>query len=148
MTARLMALAALCCLGPGVFVGALGNDTIHAIDDPAINARYQAMIREVRCLVCENRSIAESPSDVAEDLKRVILEMIVEGKSDAEIARFLAERYGDSILYRPPVQPNTWALWGGPAALLLLGAFVFARIVAARAREPIEEDEDDEDELE
>jgi cytochrome c-type biogenesis protein CcmH len=100
------------------------------------------LIREVRCLVCENRSIAESPSDVAEDLKRVILEMMLAGASNAEINRFLAERYGDSILYRPPVQPNTWVLWGGPLVLLLIGSFVFARIVRARAGQPIEEDEE------
>ena len=113
---------------------------IPEIDDPLLNARYHALIQEVRCLVCENRSIAESPSDVADDLKRLIREMIVAGKSDAEITEFLAARYGDSILYRPPVQPNTWLLWGGPAVLLLVGAFVFARIVRARAAQPIEED--------
>jgi cytochrome c-type biogenesis protein CcmH len=117
------------------------HQPIPVIDDPALEARYQALIHEVRCLVCENRSIAESPSDVAGDLKKLIHDMIVEGKSDAEIAEFLAARYGDSILYRPPVQPNTWLLWGGPAVLLLLGAFVFARIVRARATQPIEEDE-------
>jgi cytochrome c-type biogenesis protein CcmH len=117
------------------------NQPIPVIDDPELEARYQALIHEVRCLVCENRSIAESPSDVAADLKKRIHDMIVEGKSDAEIAEFLAARYGDSILYRPPVQPNTWLLWGAPAVLLLLGAFVFARIVRARAAQPIEEDE-------
>jgi cytochrome c-type biogenesis protein CcmH len=117
------------------------SETVPTIDDPELNARYQALIREVRCLVCENRSIAESPTDAAQELKRVILDMIVAGETDAEITEFLAARYGDSILYRPPVQPNTWALWGGPAALLLLGAFVFARIVRARARQPIEEDD-------
>jgi cytochrome c-type biogenesis protein CcmH len=119
----------------------LPHQPIPDIDDPVLNARYYALIHEVRCLVCENRSIAESPSDVAEDLKRLIRAMIVEGKSDAEIRTFIAERYGDTILYRPPVQPNTWVLWGGPAVLLLLGAFVFARIVRARSRQPIEEDE-------
>jgi cytochrome c-type biogenesis protein CcmH len=67
--------------------------------------------------------------------------MMVEGKSDTEIRAFLAERYGDTILYRPPVQPNTWALWGAPVVLLMLGVFVFARIVRARAAQPIEEDE-------
>jgi cytochrome c-type biogenesis protein CcmH len=117
------------------------NQPIPIIDDPELEARYQALIHEVRCLVCENRSIAESPSDVAADLKKRIHDMIVEGKSDAEIAEFLAARYGDSILYRPPLQPNTWLLWGAPAVLLLLGAFVFARIVRARAAQPIEEDE-------
>lgn len=114
---------------------------IPEIDDPLLNARYHALIQEVRCLVCENRSIADSPSDIATDLKKLIHEMIVAGKSDAEITEFLAARYGDSILYRPPVQPNTWVLWGGPVVLLLLGAFVFARIVRARAVQPIEDDE-------
>jgi cytochrome c-type biogenesis protein CcmH len=117
------------------------HQPIPVIDDPALEARYQALIHEVRCLVCENRSIAESPSEVAGDLKKLIHDMIVEGKSDAEIAEFLAARYGDSILYRPPVQPNTWLLWGGPAVLLLLGAFVFTRIVRTRATQPIEEDD-------
>jgi cytochrome c-type biogenesis protein CcmH len=117
------------------------SEPIPEIDDPVLNARYHALIQEVRCLVCENRSIGDSPSAVAGDLKKLIHDMIVAGKSDAEIAEFLAARYGDSILYRPPVQPNTWLLWGGPAVLLLLGAFVFARIVRARATQPIEEDE-------
>jgi cytochrome c-type biogenesis protein CcmH len=119
----------------------LRAETIMRIDDPELNARYQSLIHEVRCLVCENRSIAESPSDVAEDLKRVIFEMIVNGKTDAEIADFLVARYGDTILYRPPMQPNTWALWGGPAVLLLIGGLVFAQVVRTRAKQPIDEDD-------
>jgi cytochrome c-type biogenesis protein CcmH len=143
MSLGLRALVVLvCALAAASIVGQqLPHEPIPAIGDPELEARYQALIHEVRCLVCENRSIAESPSDVAADLKNLIHDMIVEGKSDAEIADFLAARYGDSILYRPPVQPNTWLLWGGPAVLLLLGAFVFARIVRARAMQPIEEDE-------
>jgi cytochrome c-type biogenesis protein CcmH len=119
----------------------LHAETIMRIDDPELNARYQSLIHEVRCLVCENRSIAESPSDVAQDLKRVIFEMIVDGKTDAEIADFLVARYGDTILYRPPMQPNTWALWGGPAVLLLIGGLVFAQVVRTRAKQPIDEDD-------
>jgi cytochrome c-type biogenesis protein CcmH len=138
MTARRFFLATIV----GFAAVSLGAEDITTIEDPQLNARYQNLIREVRCLVCENRSIAESPSDVAEDLKRVILEMMLAGASNAEINRFLAERYGDSILYRPPVQPNTWVLWGGPLVLLLIGSFVFARIVRARAGQPIEEDEE------
>ena len=133
---RLVCLLGLLCVASAARV-----ETVPTIDDPELNARYQTLIREVRCLVCENRSIAESPTDAAQELKRVILDMIVAGETDAEVAEFLAARYGDSILYRPPVQPNTWALWGGPGALLLLGAYVFARIVRARARQPIEEDD-------
>jgi len=140
MKAGFRAAAAFASL---VVAAALGQQItpIAPIDDPELDARYQALIHEVRCLVCENRSIAESPSDVAQNLKRLIHAMIVEGKSDAEIRTFIAERYGDSVLYRPPMQPNTWVLWGGPAVLLLLGAFVFARIVRARSAQPIEEDE-------
>jgi cytochrome c-type biogenesis protein CcmH len=136
----LRALTALSCV---ILVGAAlaADPATSALDDPQFNARYQALIREVRCLVCENRSIAESPSDVAEDLKRVILQMMVDGKTNAEISDFLTARYGDSILYRPPLQPNTWLLWGGPALLLIGGAFVFARIVRARSTQPIEEDD-------
>jgi len=140
MKAGFRAAAAFASL---VVAAALGQQItpIAPIDDPELDARYQALIHEVRCLVCENRSIAESPSDVAQNLKRLIRAMIVEGKSDAEIRTFIAERYGDSVLYRPPMQPNTWVLWGGPAVLLLLGAFVFAHIVRARSAQPIEEDE-------
>jgi cytochrome c-type biogenesis protein CcmH len=138
MSVRSGALAACAWL---VSLNAVIAQSVPVIDDPELNARYQALIHEVRCLVCENRSIAESPSEVAGDLKKLIHDMIVEGKSDAEIAEFLAARYGDSILYRPPVQPNTWLLWGGPAVLLLLGAFVFTRIVRTRATQPIEEDD-------
>lgn len=131
------AAVAVACLA----VAVLRAETILRIDDPELNARYQSFIHEVRCLVCENRSIAESPSDVAQDLKRVILEMIVDGKSDAEIADFLVARYGDTILYRPPMQPNTWVLWGGPAVLLLIGGLVFAQIVRTRREQPIDEDD-------
>lgn len=143
MSVRLRALAVTALIVAAVSVSAQQRAPrpVPPIDDPELNARYQALIHEVRCLVCENRSIAESPSDVANDLKHLILEMMVDGKSDAEIREFLAERYGDTILYRPPVQPNTWALWGAPAVLLVLGGIVFARVVRARAAQPIEEDE-------
>jgi cytochrome c-type biogenesis protein CcmH len=136
-------LAAALVFGAAAIANA---DEVVTIDDPELNARYQAMIQEVRCLVCESRSIAESPAEVAQELKRVIRDMVLEGRSNDEIADFLVERYGDSILYRPPIQPNTWLLWGGPVALLGLGAAVFARIVRRRAREPIDFDDDLEDE--
>jgi cytochrome c-type biogenesis protein CcmH len=103
--------------------------TVVAVDDPALNARYQRFIQEVRCLICAGRSIAESPAGIAQDLKRVILEMMQAGADDAEIAAFLADRYGDSILYRPPLQANTWPLWFGPACFLLIGAIIFAKLV-------------------
>lgn len=135
--------ALLCVLALSAVAARAAETEVVTIEDPVLNARYQAMIKEVRCLVCESRSIAESPSDVAQDLKKLIRDMMLDGASDAEIADFLAARYGDSILYRPPLQPNTWLLWGSPVLLFVLGAFVFARIVRTRTRQPIDFEEDE-----
>jgi cytochrome c-type biogenesis protein CcmH len=140
MNPRLRFVASLLALaGAGHSFAA---EEVVTIEDPELNARYQEMIQQVRCLVCESRSIAESPADVAQDLKKVIRDMVLEGKTNREIAHFLSDRYGDSILYNPPLQPNTWLLWGGPLAFLVIGGFVFARIVRARTNGPIDLDED------
>ncbi len=110
--------------------------------DPELQARYQTMINEVRCLTCLNRTIAESETPLATDLRREIRELIADGATDAEIVDFLTARYGDFVMYRPPLRPTTWALWGGPVAFLLVGTLVFAHIVRKRMAEPIEEDEE------
>jgi cytochrome c-type biogenesis protein CcmH len=125
----------------GLLHAAWAVDTNPPFDDPALNERYQTLIREVRCMKCQNESIADSPVDVAADLRREIHTMIGDGKSDEEIANFLKARYGDFILYRPPLEPKTWALWGAPIALLGIGAIVFARVVKKRVGQPIEEDD-------
>ena len=125
----------------GLLHAAWAVDTNPPFDDPALNERYQTLIREVRCMKCQNESIADSPVDVAADLRREIHTMIGDGKSDEEIANFLKARYGDFILYRPPLEPKTWALWGAPIALLGIGAIVFARVVKKRMGQPIEEDD-------
>lgn len=137
MSMRTVCLAALL----GMMRIALAVDTNPPFDDPVLNERYQTLIREVRCMKCQNESIADSPVDVAADLRREIHMMIADGKTDAEIADFLKARYGDFILYRPPLEPKTWALWGAPIALLGIGGLAFARIVMTRMRQPIEEDE-------
>jgi cytochrome c-type biogenesis protein CcmH len=108
--------------------------------DPALEADYQALIREVRCLVCQNQTIADSSAPLAADLRREIRELMADGASRDDVSQFLVERYGDFVLYRPPLQPTTWALWGAPVALCLLGLFVFARIVRARLQQPLGED--------
>lgn len=125
----------------GMMRVALAVDTNPPFDDPALNERYQTLIREVRCMKCQNESIADSPVDVAADLRREIHTMIGDGKTDKEITDFLKARYGDFILYRPPLEPKTWALWGAPIALLGIGGLAFARIVMTRVRQPIEEDD-------
>ena len=109
-------------------------------EDPALEAEYQALIREVRCLVCQNQTIADSSAPLASDLRREIRELMAGGASRADVSQFLVERYGDFVLYRPPLQPTTWALWGGPIALCVLGLFVFARVVRARLKQPLGED--------
>jgi cytochrome c-type biogenesis protein CcmH len=84
--------------------------------------------------VCQNNSIADSNAGLAADLRREVRDLLLAGKSDAEILRFMTERYGDFVLYRPPFVARTWLLWLAPALLLLLGAFIAVRIVRGRAR--------------
>lgn len=103
-------------------------------DDPAEQARYEALINELRCLVCQNQTIADSNAELALDLREKVAEQIAAGRSDAEIIEFLTARYGDFVLYRPPVQANTWLLWTGPFLLLGVGLVVLAFTVRKRAR--------------
>lgn len=110
--------------------------------DPEQNARYQALIREVRCPKCLNESIADSDAPISADLKREIRKRIEAGASDEEVVEFLVTRYGDFVLYRPRVMPSTWALWAGPFVFLAIGAVVFWRILRVRRNQPL----DDEDE--
>lgn len=91
-------------------------------DDAAQEERYNALTLELRCTVCQNQSLADSDAPLAQDLRAEIYDMMMAGRSDEEIKTFMIERYGDFVLYRPPVQGNTLALWVIPLALLLLGA--------------------------
>ena len=89
--------------------------------DPILEQRLLSISEEMRCLVCQNESLAGSRSELAQDLRREIRDLIQQGKSDAEIRTFMVDRYGDFILYRPPVKPTTWLLWLGPFGLMLAG---------------------------
>ena len=111
------------------------------LDDPAVNAEYQQLIHEVRCLVCQNQPISDSSAALAADLRREIRRMFEEGSSRAEIEEFLLARYGDFVLYRPQLKPVTWALWGAPLVLLLIGGGVFTKILRSRMSQPIAEDD-------
>lgn len=97
--------------------------------DPVVEQRLIAISEELRCLVCQNESLAGSRADLANDLRREIRTLIKDGKTDPEIMDFLVSRYGDFVRYRPPVKPLTWVLWFGPAALLLLAGFGLWRMV-------------------
>jgi len=100
--------------------------------DPAVEARLRVLGEELRCLVCQNQTLADSSAPLAQDLRNEIRQMISQGKSDDEIRGYLVQRYGDFVLYRPPWKATTLALWLGPFVLLLLGAGIFARIVRGR----------------
>lgn len=104
------------------------------LDDPVLQDRYERMVHELRCLVCQNETIADSDASLAADLRRELREMIKAGRTDAEIRAFLTERYGDFVLYMPPVVPRTWLLWAAPALLLFGGAAIAALVVVRRSR--------------
>jgi len=102
-------------------------------DDPVVEARVQKLGEELRCLVCQNQNIADSHADLAMDLKKQLREQIAAGRSDSEIKDFMVERYGDFVLYRPPLKATTVLLWGGPFALLLIVVVLLLRRLRSRA---------------
>ena len=101
--------------------------------DAAEEARFRALSAELRCVMCQNQSLADSNAQIAVDLRREVLALMREGKDDAQIKDFLVARYGEFVLYRPQVESKTWLLWFGPALLLVIGGFVIATLVRRRA---------------
>lgn len=106
----------------------------YQFDSPQMEADYNKLVAELRCLVCQNQNLADSDAPLAHDLRDEIFEMLQAGRSDEEIKRFLVERYGDFVLYRPPVKGNTLILWLAPAVLLIGGAVVVGANVRRRQR--------------
>ena len=104
--------------------------------DAAEERRFRELVLRLRCVMCQNQSLADSDAMIARDLRAQILAMMRAGRSDPEIEAFLVERYSDFVLYRPQVQPRTWLLWFGPALLLLAGALWVAHLVRRQARAP------------
>lgn len=100
--------------------------------DAQIEARLANLSRELRCVVCQNEALSESPADLAETMRREIRDLMKAGKTDAQVIEFLVARYGDFVLFRPPFKPVTYLLWVGPFAFLVFGAGVW--YVALRAR--------------
>jgi len=113
---------------------AAANEAAPTENDPVAAARAVALANELRCLVCQNQSIAESNAELAVDLRRQIREQIAAGRSDAEIVDFMVSRYGEFVLYRPPFKATTLLLWAGPLLLVVAGFWTLAR--ALRARRP------------
>lgn len=115
-------------------------DADKAFDDPELQARYDKMISEVRCLKCQNQSIKDSNVFLASDLRREIRRLIEEGKTDAEIVDFLVTRYGEFALYRPRTTGKTLILWIAPFLLVLFGGFAIYRVVRHRMAMPLDDD--------
>ena len=108
------------------------GEAVPTEQDPVREKRAVHLSEQLRCLVCQNQSLAESNAELAIDLRRQIREQIGAGRTDAEIVDFMVQRYGDFVLYRPPVRATTILLWSGPALLLLIGITILVRNVRAR----------------
>jgi cytochrome c-type biogenesis protein CcmH len=127
---KTLLFALLVLAGPAAFAA----DAQPAAADPALEQRVTRLGEELRCLVCQNQTIADSHADLAVDLKNQIREKLQAGASDEEVKEYMVERYGDFVLYRPPVKTTTWVLWFGPFLLLLTGIAVLFVKLRSRAR--------------
>ncbi|MEO5689357.1 MAG: cytochrome c-type biogenesis protein [Burkholderiaceae bacterium] len=112
-------------------------------DDPALEANMLAITGELRCLVCQNQTIADSHADLAVDLRQQVREMLKRGQTPTQIRRYMTDRYGDFILYRPPLKATTAVLWLAPAALLATALLALALVIRRRARLPDDQFEAD-----
>ena len=117
-------------------------DTDIAFEDPELQARYEAIIDEVRCVQCQNQTIKDSNALIAMDLRREIRRLMGEGMTDAEVYDFLVARYGEFVLYRPRMSGISLVLWIAPAVFLLFGAIVVVRILRKRTSMPLDVDDD------
>lgn len=139
---RTLLLALLLSLAAPAFAQAVDPAPL-VFRDQGEERRFHALTEELRCVKCQNQSLADSNAQIAHDLRREVLDLMREGRSDAEVKEFLVARYGEFVLYRPRVEGTTWLLWFGPVLLVLAGGIVVARIVRRRAdAAPVAADED------
>ncbi len=107
--------------------------------DPALQQRYQSLLAELRCLVCQNQSLLDSNADLADDLRIEVHRLLHQGESDDAILEFMTTRYGDFVLYRPPLGANTWLLWATPFLMLAVALGVLWYIVQRHRRRPLDD---------
>ena len=105
----------------------------YQFDDPKKEADYKQLIQELRCLVCQNQNLADSNAELAQDLRRKTYEMVQQGLDRDQVVDYMVQRYGDFVLYRPPLQTNTLLLWVGPFVIMLVGLAVLLRIIRRRS---------------
>ena len=113
----------------GLWIGAAQAQIVS--EEPEYQGRYNDLLHELRCLVCQNQTLADSGSGLADDLRLEVKRMLEEGLSDEQIFAFMSDRYGDFVLYNPPVKPRTWLLWFGPFVLLIGGLIGIRQVVRA-----------------
>lgn len=107
-------------------------NSLYPLDTPRQEAQFNHLLKDLRCLVCQNQDLADSNADLAKDLRNQVYQLVKEGKSDSEITEYLVSRYGDFILFKPPVKAVTYLLWFGPLLFLLLGFVIFWRTCLAK----------------
>jgi cytochrome c-type biogenesis protein CcmH len=140
MARWLMLLLLLLC------AGALAKEAAPVATDPALEARVMTIAAELRCLVCQNQTIADSHSGLADDLRNQVREQLRQGASDEQVVQFMTERYGDFVRYRPPLKGSTVLLWAGPAAFLVVGLGALMLVLRRRSKlapDQFEPDADD-----
>jgi len=140
VASALLASVLILCAAPARAQQAPAALDDHAqLQDPLLQTRLERITKELRCLVCQNESIADSNADLARDLRRQVREMLVAGSSDDAIFKFMTDRYGEFVRFAPPLTPKTALIWGAPFFMLLLGGLIIYRVVRQRSRMPIDE---------
>jgi cytochrome c-type biogenesis protein CcmH len=134
----LLAVVLAVCLSAGVPARAL--DANGQLEDPVLQARYERITKDLRCLVCQNESIADSNVELASDLRRQVREMLSAGKTDDAIFDFMTDRYGEFVRFNPPLEPKTLLIWGAPFLVLVLGVIIIFRVVRRRSRMPLDDE--------
>jgi cytochrome c-type biogenesis protein CcmH len=134
---RLICAPALLLALWAMAAGAL--DVNGQLEDPALQGRFERITHELRCLVCQNESIADSNVELAADLRRQVREMLVAGQSDEAIFSFMTDRYGEFVRFSPPLEPKTLLIWGAPFIIVIASLIIVFRVARRRAQMPIEE---------
>ena len=127
----------------GAFAAFAADQAVDAngqLEDPGLQTRFEGITQQLRCLVCQNESIADSNADLAVDLRQQVREMLVAGKSNDAIFDFMTDRYGEFVRFNPPLEPKTLLVWGAPFIMLLLGGVIIYRVARQRARLPLDDE--------
>jgi cytochrome c-type biogenesis protein CcmH len=139
---RLLVAALVLATAAGSALGASDPtvDVYGQIENHALQSRYDHITQDLRCLVCQNESIADSNVELASDLRRQVREMLIAGKSDDDIFQYMTDRYGEFVRFNPPLTPKTWLIWGAPFIMVAVGAIVIIRVARHRARLPVDDE--------